>query len=235
MGCQEQAFLWLLENKADVNAWFKPGLTLLHLACINGSFAVASRLIDAGADVNLAWNGGIIQRLGQMRPLELCCMMHHTKARYSHAPGAASSHERQFEQSRLKLMKKLLEAGARLDPIVRPQGAVGNAPLTKVSAVTIAASHHSIPMLELLLANGADFTQEVSAIHDSVYPTTMFYKSQNGRNPLRTLQWLVAHGVPMEKDTSLTAEALAWVCGQPMELPWKTDVVGFFISHHVHP
>ncbi|TPX14885.1 uncharacterized protein E0L32_004994 [Thyridium curvatum] len=236
---QRETFLWLLEHRQlRVDARLGAGLTLLHLACIDGAFAIACRLVDAGADVNCAWSRKIIPYLGKLRPLEVCCALHHSKSRRLYAAGDALLHERRFELRRLELMKKLLNAGARTGPIERRARLVGHGPNVAVSAVTLAASHHSVPMLQLLAMSGAtNMAQEASAVHEAIYPASMRWrKAHPSRNPLTTLRWLVAHGVPVETDTDTAADTMAVVCSlPPTNFPWKADVLEWLLDHHVHP
>ncbi len=229
---QRETMLWLLENKADVDAELGAGLTLLHLACLDGAFAIACRLVDAGADVNRLWAESIVNYVGPLRPLELCCALHYTKSRRVYAAGNALLHERRFERRRLELMKKLLEAGASTTPMCRDLVYQK----MEISAVSIAASHHSIPMLQLLAASGADMTQELSAIHQTIYPAFMEWgEPRNCRNPLPTLRWLVAHNAPLGPTTPQVANATIFVCEQPLTCPWKREVLEWLLSHHAHP
>lgn len=230
---QRETMLWLIDNGADVDAELGCGVTLLHLACVEGAFAVAMRLVDAGADVNRSWNERVCRYPGRLRPLELCCVLHYAKTRRVYASDAVA-HERKFERRRLELMNRLLDAGARLDPIPKPSPQPDEHRVyPQASAVTLAASHHSVPMLELLASRGADMAKEASAIHQAIYPAGMEWKEPP--NPVPTLQWLVAHGVPVECDSAMASDALAFVCGLPAGNPWKHDVLEWLIQRGVRP
>ena len=229
---EKETMLWLLNNGAAVDDEIGNGITLLHLACLDGAFAIACRLIDAGADVNRPLPEGVCPYPGQLRPLELCCALHHTKARRAYAADA-SHHERRFERRRLELMTKLLDAGALLDPVPAPPRPENeHRPLPQISAVTIAASLHSIPMLELLLSAGADMALGTSAVHQAVYPAFMEWRA-SPPNPLPTLRWLLAHGAQVERGMELMSDALAIVCSYPADTPWKLDVLRWFIGQGV--
>ena len=136
---ERETMLWLLDNGAAVDTKIGNGITLLHLTCFDGAFAIACRLIDAGAEVNRSSPESVCPYPGRLRPLELCCALHHTKARRAYA-AEVSCHERRFERRRLELMRKLLDAGARLNPVPAPPRLENERrPLPQNSAMTIAA------------------------------------------------------------------------------------------------
>jgi len=231
---QRATMLWLLQKGADVNVQLGSRITLLHLACLDGAFAIACHLIDAGADVNRPWHYTICYFLGERRPLELCCALHHTKSRRAYAGGNALLHERKFESRRLELMKKLLDAGASTRPIRQLPPSL-SFPSSEISAVTIAASHHSIPMLELLAASGVDMSREGLAIREAIYPTFMQWTDITDRDPLPTLRWLVAHGVPVDPESNDIVDALVFVCALPEDCPWRDDVFDWFLTYNIPP
>lgn len=118
-----------------------------------------------------------------------------------HARDDALLHERRLKWRRLELMKKPPDAGADTRPFTRPCSWGSSLPDAQVSAVAIASSHHSIPMLELLVTFGTDTAQEAVAIHEAICPTFVSWTKPTNRNPLATLRWLVAHGVPVKPET----------------------------------
>ena len=226
---QTETVSWLIENKADVDADLGDTLTLLHLACLDGAFALASRLIDAGADFHRRWSNWITPHLAELRPLEICCLMRPEKSARAYAPGDTSLHHHRFERRRIGLMKKLLDSGVSVTPMPGAPCCRG----AHVSAVTLAAANHSIDMLELLARSGADMAQEGAAIHAAIYPTFMEWKKSPSPSPLETLRWLVAHGVPVEGESRVMVDALSIVCELESDCPWKADVLEWLVERGV--
>lgn len=233
---QLNAFFWLLDNKADVDARLGQGLTLLHLACIDGEFSLARRLIEAGANVKTpccvsdAW--------GPTWPLELCALLPHTKSRRAYAKNDSNLHQQEFERNRLDLMRTMLAAGAS-PKNRRKQAATPDADHFNrhrgLSPLSIAAAHNCIPMLELLLAAGADPSREGALlIHEAIYPGCIKWKAKKS-SPLETLQWLVAHGVSTQSQSRMMALAAVAVVEQPADCTWKEEVLAWLIAHGLNP
>ncbi|KLU91565.1 hypothetical protein MAPG_10083 [Magnaporthiopsis poae ATCC 64411] len=233
---QRKAVRWLLDNKADVNARLGKGLTLLHLACIDGEFSFARRLIEAGADVKISCY--ISDAWGPTWPLELCALLPHSKSRRAYAINDSKLHQQNFEQSRLDLMRTMLAAGASPGDR-REQSASPDADLfyrhRGLSPLSIAAAHNCIPMLELLLAAGADLSREGALlIHEAIYPSCIKWRARKS-SPLETLQWLVAHGVSTQSQSRIMALAAVAVVEQPADCTWKEEVLAWLIAHGLNP
>ncbi|KAL8365543.1 hypothetical protein RB595_004386 [Gaeumannomyces hyphopodioides] len=228
---QWEVLCWLLDNKADVDALLGNDVTLLHLACIDGAFSIACRLVDAGANVKLPCF--IANAWGPTWPLELCALAHYSKSSRAYARNDRELHRHRFEQRRLELMQRLLAAGASPNNL-RKQGApeadVSN-PHRGISPLSIATAQNCIPMLELLLAAGADLAQDGAVlIHEAIYPECIRWERRNS-SPLETLQWLVAHGVSTKSQSRIMALAAVAVVEQSVGCSWKGEVLAWLIAN----
>lgn len=225
---QEEVMTWLLDSGADLDAQLGGGLTLLHLSCVDGAFHTTYTLVDYGADVNLSWERAICEDLPPLRPLDICCIVPYTRTRYVYSKNPLLR-ERRFEYYQVELMRMLLDAGASTSP--NPGWSHWSKTKNmQISALTLAASYHSISMLDVIAASGADLTAESSAFRAVIYPSFIEWSRIPGRNPIPTLNWLVAHNVMLDGQTMIAIDSLAAACALPEECPWKTDVVEWLVT-----
>ncbi|KAL8282342.1 hypothetical protein RB597_009851 [Gaeumannomyces tritici] len=228
---QREVLCWLLDQKADVDARLGNDITLLHLACIDGAFSIASRLVDAGADVKRPCF--ITNAWGPTWPLELCALAHYSKSSRAYARNNRELHRHRFEQRRLELMQRLLAAGASPHNLRRqaaPETDLSN-PHRGISPLSIATAQNCIPMLELLLAAGADPAQDGTLlIHEAIYPECIRWEARSS-SPLETLQWLVAHGVSTKSQSRIMALAAVAVVEQPAGCSWKEEILVWLIAN----
>ncbi|RYP41253.1 hypothetical protein DL768_010527 [Monosporascus sp. mg162] len=152
---RHQTIQWLQARGADIDAEFKRGATLLHLACYDANFEDAGFLLDAGASVNKVCEWNHAGRQYRLRPIDICCMNpRNTDGTVREEDPGTSFHKIMSDiANRSRFIEKLLLSGASLDPLPG-----------ELSPVAMAASQHWIHILELFKKAGRDYSTEDQAI-----------------------------------------------------------------------
>ncbi|KAI0122899.1 ankyrin repeat-containing domain protein [Xylariales sp. AK1849] len=203
---QREAMEFLLESGADINTVLR-GRSLLLDACAAGAFAEALWLLERGADARAVDE-----------------QYHNTALHYCSRLDRTAHEDRKFlgdpqsgcSSNRVKLVRALLESGADIE---------NGTPLVT------AAQDCALPVMEVLLANGADINARgpfgATPIMAACDPIEVIAPQLW----LDTVQFLLDNGASVNKRDSLHSSAFESLCRLSKHHSGKDKIIRLLLQH----